>query len=417
MANNYCNLDGSKKIKDEFKKINVGFDKVEIDINLANSKIDTNLSKVSAVTNDLKNIIVTPAEGVSEQEIIQARQGENTLNDRLNKMEEFVDAQLSAIVSGTPKGTYADLNALIAAYPDGADGVFLVLENGHWYYWANGAWVDGGVYQSTVSDDFSATNEATNGNFENGTTGWAATGGTLTALNNALIFTATTLVASSRIETTADNTIANNKYYMSAEIYPKYSNVTYFSIGDSSNINVQRPFSPKANSWNKISNIETAVNNSRFRMYHRPSTNYVEGDTIKYRNIVVINLTKTFGVGNEPTVKEMDKILSKYPSSYFEGTTGTLLNNRDIYIYLKDVHDVLGLNSYTTVPTYVDGILTKVEELDGGTVMSRTSITYNAAGDVSKVIEETRRQTVSSVLNYVNGVITSVSKTVTGGGL
>lgn len=52
MANKYANLDGSNKIKDEYKKINIGFDKVE---------------------EDLKNIIVTPAEGVSEQEIIQAR--------------------------------------------------------------------------------------------------------------------------------------------------------------------------------------------------------------------------------------------------------------------------------------------------------------------------------------------------------
>ena len=70
MANKYCNLDGTKKIKDEYKKINIGFDKVE---------------------EDLVNIIVTPAEGVSEQEIIQARKGKATLNDRLNETDTNIN--------------------------------------------------------------------------------------------------------------------------------------------------------------------------------------------------------------------------------------------------------------------------------------------------------------------------------------
>lgn len=40
MANKYCNLVGSNLIKDEFGKINTGFDKVESDIMLANNKAD-----------------------------------------------------------------------------------------------------------------------------------------------------------------------------------------------------------------------------------------------------------------------------------------------------------------------------------------------------------------------------------------
>lgn len=64
----------------------------------------------------------------------------------------FVDAQFASIVSGSPKGTFATLAALQAAYPSGTEGVFLVLENGHWYYYASG-WKDGGVYQSTQLDD------------------------------------------------------------------------------------------------------------------------------------------------------------------------------------------------------------------------------------------------------------------------
>lgn len=75
--------------------------------------------------------------------------------------QSFVDAQFSSIVSGAPKGTYTDLTSLQSAYPNGAEGVFLVLENGHWYYWnsENNAWTDGGMYQSGGGDWLEAMTE------------------------------------------------------------------------------------------------------------------------------------------------------------------------------------------------------------------------------------------------------------------
>lgn len=72
----------------------------------------------------------------------------------------FVDAQFASIVSGTPKGTFATLSALQTAYPSGTEGVFLVLENGHWYYYASG-WKDGGVYQATSSGNERALSNLT----------------------------------------------------------------------------------------------------------------------------------------------------------------------------------------------------------------------------------------------------------------
>lgn len=65
--------------------------------------------------------------------------------------QAFVDSQFAAIVSGAPKGTYSTLSALQTAYPSGVEGIFLVLADGHWYYWNSTvlAWTDGGVYQAT----------------------------------------------------------------------------------------------------------------------------------------------------------------------------------------------------------------------------------------------------------------------------
>ena len=54
----------------------------------------------------------------------------------------------------TPRGAFSTLQDLESAYPNGAEGVFLVRENGHWYYWDGNAWTDGGVYQATPWDEF-----------------------------------------------------------------------------------------------------------------------------------------------------------------------------------------------------------------------------------------------------------------------
>lgn len=70
MANKYCNLDGTKKISEEYPKINVGFEKVETDVVALDARVTT--------------IITTPLDGLaSTQEIIDARQGELSLGANL----------------------------------------------------------------------------------------------------------------------------------------------------------------------------------------------------------------------------------------------------------------------------------------------------------------------------------------------
>lgn len=67
MANKYANLVGTNKIKDEYTKINTGFDRVEVDIN----KLETD---VTAVNTRVDTIITTPISGAAAtQEIVDAR--------------------------------------------------------------------------------------------------------------------------------------------------------------------------------------------------------------------------------------------------------------------------------------------------------------------------------------------------------
>lgn len=116
---------------------------------------------------ELSNLKANKDEVLSKEETNKAldskadkQKTEKALNELERKKadQSFVDAQLSSIVSGAPKGTYKTLQALKEAYPNGTEGVFLVLENGHWYYYASG-WQDGGVYQSQGIKDNEVTLE------------------------------------------------------------------------------------------------------------------------------------------------------------------------------------------------------------------------------------------------------------------
>lgn len=56
-------------------------------------------------------------------------------------------------VVAAPTKVFGSLAELQKAYPNGADGVMVTADTGHKYFWQNGTWVDGGVYQSAGVDD------------------------------------------------------------------------------------------------------------------------------------------------------------------------------------------------------------------------------------------------------------------------
>lgn len=72
-----------------------------------------------------------------------------TLN--LDVSKEIEDLIVNGVIDGSPKGVYADLSSLQTAFPDGASGVYLTSDNGHWYYWNGSTWTDGGVYQAPLN--------------------------------------------------------------------------------------------------------------------------------------------------------------------------------------------------------------------------------------------------------------------------
>lgn len=76
-----------------------------------------------------------------------------TYKSSLNAQMIAWGSLIQATASGSPKGVYATLTALQNAFPTGTNGIYVVSENGHWYYWNGSAWSDGGVYQARELGD------------------------------------------------------------------------------------------------------------------------------------------------------------------------------------------------------------------------------------------------------------------------
>lgn len=104
MSNKYANLVGSNKIKDEYPKINTGFEKVETDITALDARVD--------------NIITTPIDGtVAAQEVVDARGSSATLGARLTGIEsQLADTIQDAniIVNVGPDEQYTSINDAIS---------------------------------------------------------------------------------------------------------------------------------------------------------------------------------------------------------------------------------------------------------------------------------------------------------------
>lgn len=81
-------------------------------------------------------------------------QGE-AFEEEVDERVSHVESELSNVASGSPKGVYATLSDLEAAYPTGTTGIFVVTATGHWYFWNGSAWTDGGTYQSTETANYS----------------------------------------------------------------------------------------------------------------------------------------------------------------------------------------------------------------------------------------------------------------------
>lgn len=155
-----------------------------------------------------------------------------------------------------------------------------------------------------------ATNEFYNSDFSKGLEGWS--GYTSAKINEESV------AFDFRIFRTT-NLPPNHKAYMRAEVKKNEG------LGNIILIRAPKTFATLVNpiigQWYKLSGVtEEGTANTVFQV------SAAQGTIMEVKkNLIVIDLTKTFGAGNEPTATQMDRLLEQFPNSWFDGTQNIFL--------------------------------------------------------------------------------------------
>ena len=191
--------------------------------------------------------------------------------------------------------------------------------------------VDARLEDLETDGAFMATNDITNGDFTNGTTGWTSAFGSISAANNILTATASgSGLENLAIVDSQQNVILGNKYYFrfSARVLNSVclkieSYITGSTAGTDIRM-VQLPV-PVINQKYPLSFVSVPPSNGtgklRFYIKHVYSdAATASGKTMEIERPLTLNLTTIFGAGKEPTATEMDRILARFTNSWFDGT-------------------------------------------------------------------------------------------------
>lgn len=151
--------------------------------------------------------------------------------------------------------------------------------------------------------EFEMKNLVANGDFSNGATGWNAS----------------TVVVGGRGSRTSTaqyqaieqpiKTVVGNKYYAAALVEATTDHYLKFGTGTDQK--------PKSTSYQRLSLITTAaVSEIPLQIGDGRASDWTP---YYVDDILVINLTQTFGAGKEPTLAEMDRLMARFPNSWFDG--------------------------------------------------------------------------------------------------
>lgn len=173
----------------------------------------------------------------------------------------------------------------------------------------------------------SCRNLVTNGDFSNGATGWDPTTATLVSVTGSeLVYIAT--AANGRYAQQL-NHVLNRKYYYCGYVKAT-SNLVKLDI---SGVNLAAHSGSGA--YEFLSGVWTATGTTGY-LLSAQDFNTGGWANVSQKYMLAIDLTATFGAGNEPTKSEMDRLLSKYPNSWFNGHVNDLLSPVKTYSRFRE---------------------------------------------------------------------------------
>src|SRR5690625_757515 len=298
----------------------------------SNAKADKSYvdSKVADVDSRIDGIITNPAVGVSEQEIIDSREGKDSLGENIRDIRDKTKVN---IVNEIENGNFSK---------EGLSGFFTNL----------------------------GTTENIDGVAVTTSTGTGRDGGRL----------------SKRI---ADEVPQNEVWYFKAKVRTTDTGCNWIALGvrATSGASASRVNTPVKDRWYTVSHymdvedFEGVSGNASLSIYsYWPAAS---GKKVETDDVMAINLTKAFGRGNEPSKEFMDDLIDKFP--YFEGDIGAgkihnLLLKKDFIIEkgLKEVKES-ELENIITNGDFADG--TSGWTAASGTIMNVANEWVTIKGD------------------------------------
>lgn len=167
------------------------------------------------------------------------------------------------------------------------------------------------------------TNLIPNGNFTD-TTGWYTNNANVFATNNVLSLIATAQGGYTQISLSA-NLVVDHKYYTRCLINNPLSG-NYLTT-----ITITQALPPYKSLFSQglkgtgdfalFNKIATCTNTEQSYTLRIKDNRESDWDAIQIKKIIVMDLTETFGAGNEPSEAEMEELLSYFDDSWFGGTS------------------------------------------------------------------------------------------------
>jgi hypothetical protein len=211
--------------------------------------------------------------------------------------------------------------------------------------------VNGKLSPFKVPTNISVTSLVTNGSFTSGSTGWTNTLSTVVStLNNELIFTAT--AQNGRIFR-AITFPDGHLIYRSAQVK---STSNLVSLGQTFNILKSHS---GGGQYERLSNVSNATTNKYISVFDGRTSGW---DNISVKYIIAIDLTAAYGTGNEPSVDEMDSLLTaNMLNGWFEGTTTAPIGGvSSTSGYVSYVNNKINTKTGTTSPTITPSFIGQV---------------------------------------------------------
>ena len=274
-----------------------------------------------------------------------------------------------------------------------------------------------------------ATNLVTNGGFSNGTTGFSSEQSTLAIVNGEGEITSNTVGGTAYGLTVNNLTLfSNRKYYISYKIKPFRTHIPLFWVG----VAIEVGKTVTTGVMTNVSSIfQPTTNRNTLTIYGNrgQTTDLIVGSKVSFDDIIIIDITSIFGANNEPTKLEIDKLLSVYPNSWFNGTSeiGSIGALMIATLGAQVVTPTL-LNSRTGTAQYVvsnDGLVIFRGTASGGSLNTNIFVlpenirpvatrtfpisANNAFGVITVATNGEVRQTVGALTNvFLDGIVFKV---------